>query len=111
MRQRGFICIALVALAAGLLAVPGGAGATQTATASGVRDCNVWASYPNVKIDSARNMTCHAARRQMHRYRGSISRHFTTQGGFHCHRVSGNRIAGQWRCTKGRKAFRFDFAD
>ena len=95
---------------AGLVA-PAGVAAGPTASASGVRDCNHWASYPNVKIDSARNMTCRAARRQMRRYRGSISRTFVTPGGFYCYRVSGNRLAGQWRCRRGRKAFRFDFSD
>ena len=101
--------VAGVALAG--LAVPTGASAGPTASASGVRDCNHWAFYPNVKIDSARNMTCRAARRQMRRYRGPIYRTFTTPGGFYCYRVSGGRFGGQWRCTKGGKAFRFDFSD
>jgi hypothetical protein len=110
-RGRWSALIATGVLALAVLAAPSGAAGGATATASGVRDCNLWASYPNVKIDSARNMTCRAARRQMRRYKGSISRRFTTPGGFHCHRVSGNRIAGQWRCTKGVRAFRFDFSD
>ncbi len=102
-------CHCRVALAA--LAAPASASAGPTASASGVRDCNHWAYYPNVKIDSARNMTCGAAKRQIRRYKGSISRRFTTPGGFYCYRVSGNRLAGQWRCKRGRKAFRFDFSD
>ena len=75
-----------------------------------VRTCH---SRPgaNVQVSSARNMYCKTARRDIRRYRGSIKKHFTTPGGFKCHRVSGNRLGGQWRCVKGRKAYRFEFGD
>lgn len=76
-----------------------------------VRDCNTWASYPNVKISSARNMTCLAARTDMHRYHGSISRRFRTPGGFLCRQASGGELGGQWRCARGTRAYRFDFGD
>ena len=76
-----------------------------------VRDCHTYAHYPNVLISSVRNMTCRSARRDMRRYRGSIRRRFTTPGGFRCTRVSGGRLGGQWRCTRGRKAYRFEFGD
>jgi hypothetical protein len=56
-------------------------------------------------------MKCKTARKDIRSYRGSIKKHFTTPGGFKCHRVSGGRLAGQWRCVKGRKAYRFDFGD
>jgi hypothetical protein len=102
-------------LALAVVGTPGAASASVTkdasATASGVRDCDHWAYYPNVKIDSARNMSCRSARRHMRRYKGPIRRTFFTPGGFYCYRVSGSRIAGQWRCRKGGRAFRFDFAD
>jgi hypothetical protein len=76
-----------------------------------VVDCHTWASYPNVLISSARNMTCRAAALDMRRYRGSIFFRFHTPGGFTCTRVSGGRLAGQWRCARGSTAYRFDFAD
>jgi hypothetical protein len=68
-------------------------------------------SSDNVQVSSARNMKCKTARKDIRSYHGSIKKHFTTPGGFRCHRVSGNRLAGQWRCVKGRRAYRFDFAD
>ena len=68
-------------------------------------------SSDNVQVSSARNMKCKTARKDIRRYHGSIKKHFTTPGGFKCHRVSGDRLAGQWRCVKGRKAYRFEFAD
>jgi hypothetical protein len=100
-RRLGSITAAALAVAA--------VGATATADAA-VRDCQSSKS-DNAYVSSARNMTCKAARRDLHRYQGSIKRHFTTPGGFHCRRVSGSRLAGQWRCVKGAKAYRFEFAD
>ena len=97
--------IATASAAACLLAVGGAAEA-----GAAVRSCNAEAG-PTVVISSARNMTCGRAKRDMARYRGSISRRFKTPGGFHCTRVSGGRLAGQWRCVKGAKAYRFDFSD
>ena len=81
------------------------------AAAAGVITCHVWASYPNVLISSARNMSCTAAAREMRRYRGSIARRFRTPGGFACYRVSGVPVGGQWRCVRGARAFRFEFGD
>ncbi|MDQ2983966.1 MAG: hypothetical protein M3R70_08610 [Actinomycetota bacterium] len=72
--------------------------------------CHVRADF-NILISSARDMTCRAAAREMRRYRGSIARRFTTPGGFRCYRVSGSRLAGQWRCVRGGRAFRFEFSD
>jgi hypothetical protein len=62
-------------------------------------------------ISSARNMSCAAAARELRRYRGSVARRFTIPGGFVCYRVSGSRLAGQWRCVRGGRAFRFEFSD
>lgn len=91
-------------------------GATVAATpgvahAKGVVDCDVYAYYPNVLISSARNISCSAAARDMRRNRKPISTRFTTPGGFRCVRVSGGSPGGQWRCTKGAAAYRFDFGD
>lgn len=80
-------------------------------SAAAVRDCNAWAHYPNVKITSARNMSCGAAKFDMRRYRGSISYRFRTPAGFTCRRVSGGALGGQWRCVRGSRAYRFDFGD
>lgn len=85
--------------------------ASPTASQAGVVDCHVYASYPNVLISSARNMTCKEAAREMRRYKGSISRTFSTPGGFRCTRVSGGELGGQWRCVRQSQAFRFEFGD
>jgi hypothetical protein len=75
-----------------------------------VRDCNHKIDF-NLKITSARNMRCRAARRVLRRHEGSIRRHFDIPGGFHCDLVEGRLISGIWRCTRGAKAFRFAFGD
>jgi hypothetical protein len=77
---------------------------------TGVVGCHVKADF-NILISSARNLTCRSAALEMRRYKGSIGRRFRTPGGFVCHRVSGNRLAGQWRCVRGARAFRFEFSD
>jgi hypothetical protein len=77
---------------------------------AGVVVCHAQADF-NLLVSSARNMTCAAAKRELRRYHGSISRRFRTPGGFVCYRVSGNRLAGQWRCVRGSRAFRFEFSD
>jgi hypothetical protein len=82
-----------------------------SAAPADVVDCNSWASYPNIKISSARNMTCRAAVLEMRRYRGQIFRRFRTPAGFTCSRVSGGQFGGQWRCVRVNRAFRFDFGD
>jgi hypothetical protein len=94
--------VSILAVAAALLS----AGAADAK----VRDCTTNPS-DNASVSSARNMTCKAARRDLRSYRGSIRKHFDTPGGFHCSRVSGGRLAGQWRCVKGSRAYRFEFAD
>jgi LppP/LprE lipoprotein len=81
------------------------------ASASRVVGCHRWASYPNVLVSSARNMTCRAAARDIRRTRKGISRRFRTAGGFRCSRVSGGALGGQWRCVRGRRAYRFEFGD
>jgi hypothetical protein len=96
---------AAVAALAGL-AAPAGA---SPAAARVVR-CHAHADF-NIVISSARNMTCHAAAREMRRYKGSIRTRFRTPGGFGCYRVSGNPLAGQWRCVRRAQAYRFEFSD
>jgi hypothetical protein len=65
----------------------------------------------NLGISSALNMRCRDAASEMKRNKGSISYRFTTPHHFHCKRVSGTRLGGQWRCVRGAKAFRFEFGD
>lgn len=66
----------------------------------------------NIVISSARGIACATARNEMRRYKGSIARMFKTPGGYSCQRVSGGRLGGQWRCTRGAsRAFRFEFGD
>jgi hypothetical protein len=95
-----------VAVAAMSFGVGAGPAAARPAD---VVDCNHWASFPNLKISSARDMTCRAAVREMRSYRGNISRRFRTPGGFRCSRVSGGPLGGQWRCARAPRAFRFEF--
>jgi hypothetical protein len=83
----------------------------MSASPTNVVDCNAWASYPNIKISSARNMSCRAAVLEMRSYRGQIYRRFRTPGRFSCSRVSGGNLGGQWRCVRTRQAFRFEFGD
>ena len=75
-----------------------------------VVDCRR-AVTPNITISSARNMSCIQAMRDMRRYHGSIGGSFSTPGGFRCNRVSGGQFGGQWRCTSGQRAYRFNFGD
>ncbi|MDQ5807164.1 MAG: hypothetical protein M3320_00655 [Actinomycetota bacterium] len=100
--------LAVTAAVTAALALPA---AVPTAAPAAVVDCNTWAFYPNLKISSARNMTCKAAKRDIRRHREGISRTFRTPGGFRCRRVSGTELGGQWRCVKGAKAYRFEFGD
>ena len=105
---------ALLAIAACVLATAalgGTAAAAQRTRPAQVVDCNVWASFPNIKISSARNLSCRAAARDMRSYRGNIHRRFRTPGGFVCERVSGGRLGGQWRCVRDTAAYRFEFGD
>ena len=92
-------------LAAAIAALAIGASPTN------VVDCNSWASYPNIKISSARNMACRAAVVEMRRYRGQIFRRFRTPGRFTCSRVSGGNLGGLCRCVRATQAFRFEFGD
>jgi micrococcal nuclease len=84
---------------------------SPAALAAEVHDCHHWAYYPNVLISSARNLRCRDAAREMRRYDGPIRRRFHTPRGFYCQRVSGGSLGGQWRCVRGRRAFRFEFGD
>jgi hypothetical protein len=93
----------IAAAAVLLLALPASARAS-------LHECNVQATN-TAKISSARDMSCETAAKEMKRYRGEISTTFRTPGGFACTRVSGGQFGGQWRCVKGHKAFRFEFAD
>jgi hypothetical protein len=84
--------------------------ALPSAASAAVHNCDRAVDF-NIHVSSARNMSCRAAAREQRSYKGSIKRHFTTPGGFHCHRVSGTRLGGQWRCVKHTRAYRFEFGD
>ena len=96
------LLIAAAAASLGLLA--------PASAPAAVRDCSAPVDF-NLRITSARNMTCGAARWDMKRYRGSIRYRFRTPAGFVCTRVSGGPLGGNWRCAKGTRAYRFAFAD
>jgi hypothetical protein len=102
--------LALAALLLVAMSFAGAAAARGTAQEARVVGCHARADF-NLLISSARNMSCRKAKRELRRYRGSIARRFRTPGGFRCHRVSGNRLAGQWRCVRRSRAFRFEFSD
>jgi hypothetical protein len=101
-RQSAPVTLIAVAAAA-ILALPAGASAS-------LHECDIQATNTTM-ISSARDMSCQTAARETRRYRGNISTTFRTPGGFRCGRVSGGELGGQWRCTKGHQAFRFEFAD
>jgi len=104
--------LSVAAVAAVVTACPPTAGAVvSTARSVGTVDCNVFASYPNVLVSSARNMSCSAGARDMRGYKKPIERSFITPGGFRCIRVSGSSYGGQWRCVNGARAYRFEFGD
>jgi len=110
MRAAGALLVTAACLLAA--AAPGGAAAAaQRTRPAQVVDCNVYASFPNIKISSARNLSCRAAARDMRSYRGNIHRRFRTPGGFVCERVAGGRLGGQWRCVRDTAAYRFEFGD
>jgi hypothetical protein len=100
----------VVALLAVLAVVVVVAAVAATPARAGVVRCHARADF-NLLVSSARNITCKAAARELRRYRGSIARRFRTPDGFSCYRVSGSRLAGQWRCVRGTQAFRFEFSD
>ena len=102
MRTRAALVTAVLVLLA--TAAPSGAAPLR------LRDCAAKADF-NLEISSARNMRCRTAKRDLRRHHGSIGFRFRTPGGFRCTRVAGNALAGQWRCVKGRKAYRFEFSD
>jgi hypothetical protein len=104
--QRGAAVLAALVCAAAALALP----PASPAAAADVVDCRRSVG-PLRTITSARNMTCAQAARDLARYRGFTKRRFRTPGGFRCVQVSGIDIAGQWRCTRGARAYRFDFVD
>jgi hypothetical protein len=98
---------AALVMAVVMLLVPA---APAGAAPAKLRSCHTRADF-NLLISSARNMRCSTARRDLRRHHGSISFRFRTPGGFTCTRASGTALGGQWRCVKGRKAYRFEFGD
>ena len=105
MRRLSVVLVLVVLTAVALLALPG-----ASAGSAVVRSCNHAVEF-NLKIISARNMRCRAARRVMRRNDRPIGVNFAVPNGFRCKLREGSPIGGIWRCTRGDKAFRFDFAD
>ena len=101
--------LARTALAMAALALLGPVVPAEASPAR-LRSCAVQVDF-NLRVSSARNMRCRTAGRDLRRHKGSIATHFRTPGGFRCRRVSGSALAGQWRCVKGRKAYRFEFSE
>ena len=98
----------LAAVCASLVVLPAPA---AHAGVAGVVNCDTPVNYPNTSISSARNLSCRKAARDLRAYNGNIDRTFRTPGRFRCHQVSGVPEGGQWRCVKGSRAYRFEFAD
>ena len=68
-------------LATGAVGCAAASGALAAGAApAGVVGCHHHADF-NLLVSSARNMSCTAAKRELRRYRGSISRSFRTPGG------------------------------
>ena len=105
MRRLSVVLVLVVLTAVALLPLP-----SASAGSAVVRSCNHAVDF-NLKIISARNMRCRAARRVMRRHDGSIGVNFAAPNGFRCKLADGGPLGGIWRCTRGDKAFRFDFAD
>jgi len=101
--RRPLVLLVIGALTA--LVLPG-----SSAGSAIVRDCNHAVDF-NLKITSARNMRCRAAERVMRRNDKPIATNFAVPNGFRCRLKEGGPLGGTWRCTRGEKAFRFDFAD
>src|SRR3954451_13131818 len=74
-----------------------------------VSDCPGVGHEPTITNVSVRFMTCGQAQGIIDNF-GVIDSHFTVLG-YSCDRVSGQELGGQWRCTKGQQALRFDFGD
>jgi hypothetical protein len=108
MGRAGLMVLVTVAILAGAVgtAVAGG----PRAQAARLHLCRSRVDF-NLTVSSSRNMLCRTAAHDIRRYHGSIARRFTTPGHFRCHRVSGNRLAGQWRCVRRTRAYRFEFGD
>jgi hypothetical protein len=97
------LCAATAVLAVAAVGAGGDAEAAR-------RHCNVQA-YETVTITSARNMTCRAAKRDLRASKDVTRRRFTSAGGFHCKRIRGGTLAGEWRCVRGSRAYRYAFGD
>jgi hypothetical protein len=102
---------AMLALVAGIFVIGlAPVALAREASPARVVPCSTRVDF-NVEISSARNMTCRQAARDLRRHRGSIGTRFRTPGGFSCQRVFGSSLAGQWRCVRGTRAYRFEFSD
>lgn len=83
--------------------------AARIAAQQVILDCPVAGPEVNFANLSVRNMNCSTAVSLV----GSITTMdaYFTVGGFSCSRISGGDLGGQWRCTQGNEAFRFDWGD
>jgi hypothetical protein len=74
-----------------------------------ITDCQSPAGT-GIRVTSAAGMTCAQGVREMRGGPSAVSERFTSPGGFVCQRVAGNQQRGQWRCSKGTRAFRFELS-
>jgi hypothetical protein len=70
-----------------------------------VSDCSVWAWEGYARINSARNLRCGLAARDLSRYAGKVLPRFTTPGGYTCRVMIMGASGGEWRCTSGARAY------
>jgi hypothetical protein len=110
MTKTRFFLPILAAVAATAALAPAASADPVTGGTAAVIDCAARVDY-NAYVSSARGMSCRAAAKDLRRYRGVLRQRFSTPGGFSCYQVSGIDIAGQWRCVKGSRAYRFEFQD
>jgi hypothetical protein len=79
------------------------------ARALAARACHTSAG-PTITITRVRNIGCGAAARVMGSYNRPIRKRFRVKG-FRCVQSRGGRLAGAWKCARGKRAFRFSFGD
>lgn len=86
--------------------------ATVPAAQAGVRDCNVQVFGPSLVVTSARSMSCVAAARDIRRSASvCCQRRFISAGRFACRLLRGGEYAGEFRCVRGGRAYRFEASE
>jgi hypothetical protein len=106
---RRTLILTVVALALAISASTA-APAAPAARVSAVADCSVWVWEGYARVTSARNVRCGLAARDLSHYGGRVRSRFTTPGGYTCRVTVMGASGGEWRCTSGARAYRFDYA-